>query len=123
MHDDSARYGIGGNNPPEPLDDIESPVLSIPRARKYLGGLGQSTIYEKMVRGELEACRIGARSFITRRSCDALIARGIRCSTSAKTAPRVEPAIAGKVAKTRPAKRRLTPGKGKAKGDERTVRP
>jgi predicted DNA-binding transcriptional regulator AlpA len=124
MHDDSARHQVGGNNPPDPIDDtIKSPLLSIPQARKYLGGLGQSTIYEKMVRGELEACRIGGRSFITRRSCDALITRGIRCSSSARAASRMEPAIAAKVAKARPAKRRLTPGKGKTRRDERAARP
>lgn len=113
MHE-NARHGIGGNNPPEP-DDIQSPILPLPAARKYLGGIGMSTLYEKMSRGELEVCKLGGRSFVTRRSCDVLIAQNTQPpKTGAKAKPRHQ---------LRPLKRRLTPGKQRRKrDDQRTAR-
>jgi hypothetical protein len=94
MSDDSARHRIGGNNPPEtidddsarPLADIQSPILSIPAAQKYLGGVGLTTIYDKMARGELEVCKLGGRRFVTRRSCDAYIERSCSHAVTDKMA-------------------------------------
>jgi hypothetical protein len=102
MQDDITRHGIGGDNP-EPLDDIKSPILSLPCSAKYLGGLGMSTLSEKMNKGEFEIARLDGRTFITRKSLDAYIARNIRPNkTEAEVKLRQQP---------RPLKRRLTPGK------------
>jgi hypothetical protein len=111
MQDDTARHGIGGNHPSEAIDDIKSPILSLPGSAKYLGGLGMSTLYEKMNKGEFEIARLDGRTFITRKSLDAYIARNIVAPKAAATKP-----TTGRV--PRPIKRKLMPGKQRRKRDD-----
>jgi hypothetical protein len=131
MQDDTTRHGIGGNNPPEQLDEIESPILSLPRSRKYLGELGQSTLYEKMNEGEFEIVRLGGRTFLTKRSLDAYIARNTQPSKAdRKSQPRnivrnIEPSeVRTKPRVPRPKKQALVPGKlRQRRNDERRTAP
>jgi hypothetical protein len=108
MQDDTARHGIGGNNPPELLDDIQSPLLSIKQSRRYLGGIGQSTLYDWTNKGEIEIVKLGGRRFCTKRSLDALIARNTRPSLSDEQPKALKPPR-----KPRTVKRKLVPGKAR----------
>ena len=49
--------------------------LSIDAAGAYIGGAGRNTVYSLLKAGELESFNVGARRFISRASCDALIER------------------------------------------------
>lgn len=57
-------------------------ALSIPETGKALGGAGdplsRNTIYRMIDRGDIEAFKLGARTFITYESIEALIARAPR---------------------------------------------
>jgi hypothetical protein len=86
----TTRNGIGGNNPPEPLDNIVSPIVGLRGSAKYLN-LGLSTVHEKMNEGEFEIVRLGGRTFLTRKSLDAYIQRNL---TPARIeAPATPPAV------------------------------
>ena len=84
-------------------DDIMSPLLSLRRAAKYVG-LGLSTFYEKMKKGEVDKVTFDGRTFTTIRSLDAYISRNTQpAKIEAKTEPPPR--------EERPLKRRLVPGK------------
>jgi hypothetical protein len=160
MPDDSARHRIGGNFPPEhiddsaqyhsnppppvsarrrdgppepPLADIQSPLLSIPAAQKYLGDMGKTKIYELMARGELEVCKLVGRSFVTRRSSDAYIERNCGREIDAKGRENVKKAVAESLRVRREraeararqhraeAKKRRVPGKARGRSERRVA--
>ncbi|AKQ07806.1 excise protein [Mycobacterium phage Kinbote] len=50
-------------------------LLSIPEARAMLGGIGRTTLYELIGRGDIKKVKIGARGFITRASIVAYVER------------------------------------------------
>lgn len=57
-------------------------LLSIPEARKALGGesdpIGRTTIYRMVQNRDLEAVKVGKRTFITFASIEALVASAPR---------------------------------------------
>jgi hypothetical protein len=57
------------------MDTIAKRLVSIPEARQALGGIGHSTIYELVNRGEIVKVNIGRRGFITAESLDAYVDR------------------------------------------------
>lgn len=65
---------------------MEPFALSIPETGKALGGAGdplsRDTIYRAINRGDLEAFKVGARTFITTESIKALIARAPRLAAA-----------------------------------------
>ena len=50
-------------------------LVSIPDARAALGGIGNTTIYDLIKRGELVKVKIGRRGFVTSESLDAYVDR------------------------------------------------
>lgn len=50
-------------------------IVSTPSARRLLGGIGHSTLYDLVNRGEIVKVNVGRRGFITRASIDAYVAR------------------------------------------------
>lgn len=53
-----------------------TPLLDdLPGAGRLLGGTSRSTLYRLIERGELDAVKLGSRTFITRDSIVALIER------------------------------------------------
>lgn len=56
------------------MSDIKQ-LVSIPEARRWLGGIGHTTIYDLINRGELVKVNIGRRSFITAESLAAYVDR------------------------------------------------
>ena len=51
-------------------------LVSIQEAReKWLGGVGRTTVYELIKRGELTQVHIGRRSFLTAKSLEAYVNR------------------------------------------------
>ncbi len=50
-------------------------LISIPEARQLLGGIGHTTIYEIVKRGEIVKVNIGRRGFITSESLAAYMDR------------------------------------------------
>lgn len=50
-------------------------LVSIPDARLELGGIGHTTLYELVKRGELKKVNIGRRGFITAESLVAYVDR------------------------------------------------
>lgn len=50
-------------------------LVAIPEARQALGGIGRSTLYELITRGEVIKVNIGRRGFITADSLDAYVER------------------------------------------------
>lgn len=136
-HEYSARHRIGANFPPEPIDD--DPLLNIPRARRRLGNMSKTKMYGEMAKGELEIVKFGNRTFITRASCDAYIARHITRTIddkaaieSAKNAAREsvrsraqrdEAKARQQRAEAKKAKRRLTPGKVRGRSERRAGAP
>jgi hypothetical protein len=52
---------------------LKPALVSIPDAREYLGGIGNSKFYQDIL-PEVEAVRIGRRTFILLESLDRLIA-------------------------------------------------
>jgi len=55
--------------------EAEPLLYSIPEGRKRLGGLGTTTIYDLIKRGELEKVNIGRRGFITAASIERYVER------------------------------------------------
>jgi hypothetical protein len=64
---------------------ITKRLVSIPEARQVLGGIGHTTIYELINRGEIVKVNIGRRGFITADSLDAYVDR-ITAASAAETA-------------------------------------
>ncbi|WAB10140.1 excise [Mycobacterium phage Gravaillia] len=50
-------------------------MLSISEARAMLGGIGRTTLYELVARGDIQKVKIGTRGFITRASIVAYVER------------------------------------------------
>lgn len=50
-------------------------LMSIPEARAVLGGIGHTTIYDLIKRGEIRKVNIGRRGFITSESLAAYVNR------------------------------------------------
>ena len=57
------------------MDSGTKRLVSIPEAREVLGGIGHSTIYELIKRGELTKVNIGRRGLITAESLAAYMDR------------------------------------------------
>jgi hypothetical protein len=62
------------------MDNDDTPkitkmLVSIPDTRKALGGIGRTTIYDLINRGELVKVNIGTRGFITAKSLAAYVDR------------------------------------------------
>jgi predicted DNA-binding transcriptional regulator AlpA len=58
-------------------------LVSIQEAReKWLGGLGRTTIYELIKRGDLTQVHIGRRGFITAKSLEAYVDRLSEAATA-----------------------------------------
>jgi hypothetical protein len=55
-------------------DKPQQALFSIDETRSHLGGIGHTKIYDLIAKGELVAVKLGARTFITRDSRDALVA-------------------------------------------------
>ena len=53
-------------------------ALSIPDAGKQLGGASRATIYRMIGRGDLEAFKIGSRTFVTLASLETTVASAPR---------------------------------------------
>jgi hypothetical protein len=56
-------------------DEVRRRLLSIIEARKELGGIGHTTIYDLIGDGQLVKVNIGRRSFITAESLAAYVDR------------------------------------------------
>ncbi|WP_406813985.1 helix-turn-helix transcriptional regulator [Mycobacterium sp. M23085] len=57
-------------------------LVSIPDARLELGGIGHTTLYELVKRGELKKVNIGRRGFITAESLVAYVDRLTEAATA-----------------------------------------
>jgi hypothetical protein len=65
------------------MADVVNRLVSIQEAReKWLGGLGRTTVYELIDRGELVKVNIGRRSFITTDSLAAYVDRLSEAATA-----------------------------------------
>lgn len=56
-------------------DTSQQLILPTPSARRLLGNIGHSKLYDLVNRGELVKVNVGRRGFITRASIDAYVAR------------------------------------------------
>jgi hypothetical protein len=124
---DSARHRIGANFQREPIDDDPSPLLNIPRARKRLGDMSKTKMYAEMAKGELEIVKLGGRTFITRPSCDAYIARRITRTIDKAAIKNAKNAAADSVRsrqlRAEAKKLKLTPGKLRGRRERRAAAP
>jgi len=50
-------------------------LFSIPEAREILGGIGHTTIYQLIKRGEITKVNLGRRGFVTSESIEAFLGR------------------------------------------------
>ncbi len=50
------------------------PLLSIPEAQNYLGGISRTTLYQLRDLGRVRFVKVGSRSFVTTQSLDAYVA-------------------------------------------------
>ncbi|WP_176234756.1 helix-turn-helix domain-containing protein [Mycobacterium simiae] len=50
-------------------------LVSIPEARQVLGGIGHTTLYELIKKGEVNKVNIGRRGFVTSESLEAYVDR------------------------------------------------
>lgn len=50
-------------------------LVSIPEARQVLGGIGHTTVYELIKKGEIDKVNIGRRGFVTSESLEAYMDR------------------------------------------------
>jgi predicted DNA-binding transcriptional regulator AlpA len=73
---------------------METPVrrlVPIPEVRRVLGGIGHTTVYELIKKGEIEKVNIGRRGFVTSESLEAymdrLSAGPVGNDAARKTAP------------------------------------
>jgi hypothetical protein len=57
------------------MSDRAKRLVSIPEAREILGGIGHTTMYELIKRGEVLKVNIGRRGFITSESLAAYLDR------------------------------------------------
>jgi hypothetical protein len=58
------------------MDELVNRLVSIQEAReKWLGGVGRTTVYDLIKRGELTQVHIGRRGFITAKSLAAYVDR------------------------------------------------
>jgi hypothetical protein len=57
------------------MSDEVKRLVSIPEARAVLGGIGHTTIYDLIKRGELLKVNIGRRGFVTSESLAAYVDR------------------------------------------------
>jgi hypothetical protein len=153
--DESARHRIGGNFPNEPIDsDIardhsnppapvstrrndrapapgphvrSSPLLRIPAAQEYLGGMCKTTLYELIAKGELEVVRLGGSTFITLDSANGLIGRNKNRAAdklaieSAKKAARES--VIKRKERDKAKKLKLVPGKQRRRREQRAAAP
>jgi excisionase family DNA binding protein len=63
-------------NESERMTGAVNRLVSIQEAReKWLGGLGRTTVYELIKRGELTQVHVGRRSFITAKSLEGYVNR------------------------------------------------
>jgi hypothetical protein len=63
-------------------DEVRRRLLSIIEARKELGGIGHTTMYDLIGRKELVKVNIGRRSFITAESLAAYVDRLSEAATA-----------------------------------------
>ena len=58
------------------MSELVNRLVSIQEAReKWLGGVGRTTVYELIKRGELTQVHVGRRSFLTSKSLEAYVDR------------------------------------------------
>jgi hypothetical protein len=57
------------------MQERERRLVSIPEARRLLGDIGHTTVYELIKRQEIVKVNIGRRGFITSESLDAYLDR------------------------------------------------
>jgi helix-turn-helix protein len=57
------------------MDTMGKRLVPIPEARQVLGGIGHTTVYELVKRGEIIKVNIGRRGFITSESLEAYMDR------------------------------------------------
>ncbi|WP_099024711.1 helix-turn-helix transcriptional regulator [Mycolicibacterium palauense] len=57
------------------MENVAKRLVSIPDARAVLGGIGHTTIYDLIKRGEIVKVNIGRRGFITSESLAAYVDR------------------------------------------------
>jgi predicted DNA-binding transcriptional regulator AlpA len=50
-------------------------LVSIPEAREILGGIGHTTIYQLINRGEITKVNLGRRGFVTSESIESFLGR------------------------------------------------
>ena len=63
-------------NGSERMSELVNRLVSIQEAReKWLGGVGRTTVYELIKRGELTQVHVGRRSFLTAKSLEAYVNR------------------------------------------------
>jgi predicted DNA-binding transcriptional regulator AlpA len=55
--------------------NMNTALVSIPNAREILGGIGHTTIYDLIKRGEMVKVNIGRRGFVTSESLTAYVER------------------------------------------------
>lgn len=68
---------------------MASRLVSIPDTRRALGGIGHTTVYELINRGEIVKVNLGRRSFITAQSLGEYIERLTASATVGDSAPQV----------------------------------
>ncbi len=57
------------------MDTMGKRLVPIPEVRQVLGGIGHTTVYELVKRGEIIKVNIGRRAFITAESLEAYLDR------------------------------------------------
>jgi predicted DNA-binding transcriptional regulator AlpA len=57
------------------MDTHAKRLLPMPEARRVLGGIGHTTIYDLIKRGEVTKVNIGRRGFVTSESIEAYMDR------------------------------------------------
>lgn len=60
--------------------NIEAKLVSVTEARRLLGNIGKTRLYEFIYSGDLERVKVGARACITVESIERLIDRLVRRS-------------------------------------------
>ncbi|CAA0120985.1 Uncharacterised protein [Mycolicibacterium vanbaalenii] len=64
------------------MDSTVRRLVPIPEAREVLGGIGHTTIYDLIKRGEIVKVNIGRRGFITSESLAAYVDRLSEAATA-----------------------------------------
>jgi predicted DNA-binding transcriptional regulator AlpA len=57
------------------MDSSIKRLVSIPETRQMLGGIGHTTVYQLIKRGEIVKVNIGRRGFVTSESIEAFMDR------------------------------------------------